>query len=204
MTDDGSEPKRRVGYKTPPAREIGKKAAQAKVVACSKASSATRHKVFAERYLVNGNNATEAAKFSGYSERTAHAQGYRLLQMESVKTILGNRAESLLRAAELTTERWAKEMAAIGHFDPGELYDADGNLIPIYKLPEHVRRAIGTVKIERRFEGRGEDRTEVVTQEVRPCDKNTALANIGKHLGMFEQDNRQKAQNIRVLVQLVG
>jgi phage terminase small subunit len=152
----------------------------------SKAAVAQRKKLFIERYLVNGNNATEAAKFAGFSDKVACQQGFRLLQREDVKALLGRRAEEIVQDVQLTTERWAKEMACIGHFDPGELYDADGNLIPIHKLPEHVRRAISSVEIESRREGRGEDAVTVQTSKIKLWDKNTALANVGKHLGAFE------------------
>ena len=46
------------------------------------------------------------------------------------ETMLGERANKVVVEAQLTTERWAKDMAAIGHVDPGDLYDDAGNLIP--------------------------------------------------------------------------
>lgn len=170
----------------------------------SKETALIRQKLFVERWLTNGNNATEAAAYAGFSEASAHVRGCELLARDDVKAMIGARAERLVRTAELSTERWAKEMAAIGHFDPGELYDVDGNLIPIYQLPEHVRRAIASVKRERRTEGKGETVATVTTEEVKLHDKNTALANIGKHLGVFAEDNRQLNRPIQVLVQLMG
>lgn len=158
----------------------------------SRAAVAKRRKMFVERYLVNGNNATEAAKFVGFSDKTATQEGHRMLHRPEIAALLAKRAERVVEIAQLTTERWAREMAAIGHFDPGELYDEAGNLIPIHLLPEHVRRAIAGVKL-----------TSGGT-EYKFCDKNPALANIGKHLGMFESDNRQRASAIQVNVILRG
>lgn len=158
----------------------------------SKASATARRKLFVERYLVNGSNASDAAKFAGFSEHTAGSQGQRLLKHPETQALLGSRAGQALVEAQLTTERWAKEMACIGHFDPRDLYDAAGNLIPIHLLPEHVARAIAGVK-------EGDE-----GPEYKFWDKNAALANIGKHLGMFEQDNRQRTNAIQVNVQLLG
>ncbi len=173
-------------------------------VGTSKVSSVLRRKLFAERYLTNGRNGSEAAIYVGAPVANAGSQAYRWLQHPDVKALVEERTADVVEQAVLNTDRWAKEMAAIGHFDMGELYDDDGALIPVHKLPEHVRRGLGSVKIERRFEGKGEDRVEVITQEVKPCDKNAALANIGRHLGAFDKDNAQKVTAIQVNVNLLG
>lgn len=184
----------------------GKPAAVAHVRAShSQESVDTRRKVFVERWLVNGNNATEAAKWAGFSAATASAKGHTMLQDPRVKELIGDRAKQVLHDATLSTERWAREMAAIGHFDPGSMYDADGNLTPLHLLPEHVRRGISSVDVRELHAGKGEDRVVIGRQtKVQMHDKNTALANIGKHLGVFEQDNRQRVNAIQVNVVLKG
>lgn len=166
----------------------------AKIVKASSSvvSAARRRSLFAERYLVNGNNATDAATFAGLSAKTAYSSGQRLLNHPEVKALVAGRTAQVMVDAQLTTERWAKEMACIAHFDPSELYDKAGDLIPIHKLPEHVRRAISSVERDK------------YGTKVKTWDKNAALANVGKHLGMFERDNHQKSEGIKVLVQLLG
>lgn len=173
-------------------------------VAKRQAAAAIRRKVFAERWLVNGNNASEAAIHAGWSAKTSRSTGSQILKEPDVQAIIGTRIDKVLHEAELTTERWAKEMACIGHFDPGELYDENDNLIPLNKLPEHVRRAIGSIDIDQRYEGKGDDARLVTTTKIKPWDKNQALANIGKHLGVFEKDNQQKVEPIHVTVTFVG
>ena len=163
-----------------------------------------RRKAFVERYLVNGYNASEAAAFVGFSAATAGTKGCQLLAEPWVKEQVRTRMQAVVTKAELTTERWAKEMAAIAHFDPGELYDETGQLIPLWELPEHVRRAISAVDVERRREGKGEDAQVVETTKIKTHDKNTALANVGKHLGMFAEDNHQRTTAIQVNIQLLG
>ena len=173
-----------------------------KIIASSSMESAARRRiVFVERYLVNGNNATEAATFAGYSARTAYQQGSVLLRHPDVVARLGNRLNEVVEQAILSTDRWAKEMAAIGHLDPGEFFDDSGALIPIKQLPEHVRRAIGSIEHATEVDKEGN-----VTHhtKIKPNDKNTALANIGRHLGVFDEDNRQRNQPIQIAIQLVG
>ncbi len=159
-----------------------------------------RHELFIETYLVNGGNATKAAIAAGYAAKGASRTGWRLLRTPEIAKRCTVRAEKALFDAGLTTERWAKEMACIAHFDPGELYDAAGNVIPVHLLPEHVRRAIASVEIETTGK-----RVLTTTTKIKPCDKNTALANVGRNLGAFEEDNRQNAREpIHVTITLVG
>lgn len=170
----------------------------------SKHGAEIRRKLFVERWLSNGNNGAEAAIYAGFSEKGARVRASEMLADPVVQDMLASRKERLVRTAELSSERWAKEMAAIGHFDPRELYDEVGNLIPVHMLPEHVARAISSVKREQRTSGKGEDRETVITEEVKLNDKNAALANIGRHLGMFEKDNRQNITAIQFNVRLLG
>lgn len=160
----------------------------------SSVAKVLRRKVFFDAYQTNGNNATQAAITAGASPKSAHVMGCRWLKEIKLSGKLVKAAEKVAFDSGLSVERWAKEMACIGHLDPAELYDADGNLIPIHELPEHVRRAIASVKP-------GNDKGG---PEVKLWDKNAALLNIGKHLGVFEQDNRQRTNAIQVNVQLLG
>lgn len=156
---------------------------------------------------MNGNNRTEAAIFAGYAKKHAAVAAHRLFNRPEVMAMIADRAEQVVLDAQLSTERWSKEMACIGHFDPRELYDKDGNLIPIHLLPEHVARAIAAVEVERETVRDKKGAIKTVTDDtvkMKFWDKNAALANIGKHLGLFEQDNRQRTNPIQVVVQLVG
>lgn len=169
----------------------------------SKAAAEIRYQAFVDRYLVNGNNACEAARHAGYAEGTAK-HGIKLMRNPRIVELLGHRAARVANKAGLSAEKWAAEIAAISHFDPGELYDAQGCLIPLPQLPEHVRRAIGSIDIETRMVGKGEDAVPVTTTRIKPCDKNSALDKYGKHLGLFEKDHSQSRPDIKVLIQLLG
>lgn len=163
-----------------------------------------RYDLFVEAFLRNGRNQTQAAITAGYAPDSAKVKGSQLLKVPYVAGRVAERTENIVAEAVLTTDRWAKEMAAIAYFDPAKLYDEQGNLIPIHQLPAEVRAAISSIDVERRMEGKGADAVPVDHTKVRVWDKNTALSNVGKHLGMFERDNRQKTGDIKVLVQLVG
>lgn len=166
----------------------------------SKESAVVRRRLFAEQYMVNGRNGKQAAIYVGSPEANAGSQAHKWLQHPDVIAIIETRTASVVEQATLNTERWAKEMAAIGHFDPGELYDEDGELIPVHELPEHVRRAIASVEHETRMEGKGAERVAVTTRKIKFNDKNAALTNIGRHLGAFDKDNAQRITAVQVNV----
>ena len=90
-----------------------------------------------------------------------------------------------LIAFDTTTERILQELARVGMSDPGEMFDAEGNLLPIHELPEHVRRAIATVKVTRTTRGRGNDAATEVGTEVKFWPKVEALRLMGTYRRML-------------------
>jgi phage terminase small subunit len=72
---------------------------------------------FVQQYLVDL-NATQAAIRAGYSARTADVIGHQLLSKTWVSEAIRAGAAQLAEKVELTKERIARELAAIG-FAPG-------------------------------------------------------------------------------------
>lgn len=64
------------------------------------------------------------------------------------------------RKLDVSVERIAVELARIGFFDPRDLFDDDGEPLPISELSEDAARAIAGLDVEDVFEGRGEDRMQ--------------------------------------------
>lgn len=60
---------------------------------------------FIEAYITNGNNATQAAISAGYSERSAGANGNRMLKNAEIKNAIEERQRELYKANQLTTDQ---------------------------------------------------------------------------------------------------
>ncbi len=73
---------------------------------------------FVEEYLVDG-NATRAALAAGYSPRTAHSQGHRLLKNVLVAAALEQRQGERAKRAEITADEILMELVRLG-FDMEE------------------------------------------------------------------------------------
>lgn len=148
-----------------------------------------RRKLFVEAYLTNGGNAGEAARAAGYSAKTSHAAGSRLLKHVEVLTALQQRRKVVLEKFELTTERTLREIARLAYSDPRKFYNADGTLKQIHELDDDTAATIASVELD---EIKAEGVVIGITRKVKQWDKNAALEKAMKHLGEYEADNRQR------------
>jgi phage terminase small subunit len=162
----------------------------------AKRASARSHVLFAEAYMANGQNATQAALKAGYSLSRPDAAGQRLLLRADVQALIAERAKRVSDLAEMNTASWAKQLRAVAFSDVGDLFGADGKLLSVAALPPHVRHAIASIKVNETREGR--------IVEYKFWNKNQALETVARHLGLFERDNAQLRPDVRVNVVLVG
>lgn len=158
----------------------------------SEASALERYKLFAEGWLANGGNATQAAKDAGYSAKTAYSQGQRLLKHVDVVRLIREGQARLRGKFELQTEAVLAELAKLTFSDARDLYDFDGNLKPIHLWPDHAAAAVSTIKPTR------------WGIEVKCWNKSAAVSDSMKHLGLFEKDNRQKVDPVAQLMQHIA
>jgi len=128
-------------------------------------------------------NATQAAIRAGYSAKTAASQGQRLLKSAVVGEAIRKSHIKLFKKTEASTERLLKELAAIAFLDPGQFFDAHGNLLRIDAMPEEATRALRYLKVKELF--------DPVTGEPigRRCNlvfhsKIAALKTLARYLGM--------------------
>lgn len=165
---------------------------------------------FVQEYLMHG-NATKAALAAGYSPKTAANIGNENLKKPHIASFLAQKTaviakaqDERLEAMELTKERVERETARLAFFDPRKLVDAQGAPIPLHLLDTDTAAAIEGVDINELYEGDGDSRKVVRrTYKFKVSGKNPALERASKILGMFEEDNRQKADPlVSLLTQL--
>jgi phage terminase small subunit len=151
-----------------------------------------KQRAFVREYRVD-RNATQAAVRAGYSAKTAKQIGSRLLTNVDIAREI-ERAEAKAAAkVELTVERTLQEIARIAFQDPRKLYREDGSQRPIHELDDDTAAAVASV--EYGAEG---------ARRVKTWDKNAALEKAMKHLGLFERDNMQQRDDIKVEIALIN
>jgi phage terminase small subunit len=153
-----------------------------------------RRKLFVEAYLTNGGNASQAAVAAGFSGKTASAAGSRLLKHVEVLTMLQQRRKVVIEKMELTTERTLREIARLAYVDPRKFFHADGSPKEITELDDDTAAALAGMEVTEEWAGSGKDRVKIgVTKKYKLADKNAALEKAMKHLGQYEQDNKQRS-----------
>lgn len=150
----------------------------------------SKQQAFVNEYLVDL-NATQAAMRAGYSKRTAQWQGPQLLRKTHVAAAISEAKARRAARVEITQDRVLEEIARLALFDIRKLVNDDGTPRPLQELDDDTAAAIGGIDIAR------VGNAEVGVGEVlkfKLIDKARALEMLGKHLGIFEKDNKQKGQ----------
>jgi phage terminase small subunit len=153
---------------------------------------------FVDEYLIDL-NATQAAIRAGYSERTANEQGSRLLANVSVAAAIAERRQKLAEKAGVTQERIVAELARIGFADIRKAIKWNGHLIREEDTPDggdvlvikETRNNLVSLVDSEELDDDTAAAVSAVTQNaqggvsLKMHDKQAALVNLGKHLGMF-------------------
>lgn len=154
----------------------------------------TKQLIFCKEYLVDM-NATRAIIKAGYSKKSAETQGSRMLRNVKVDTYIKQMTKVRTEKLDITAERVLEELAHIAFFDIRNIFDGN-SLKQVSDLDDKTARAISGIK-SRIEKTDGENFAEVV--EVKSNDKLKALDMLSKHLGLYENDNKQKETSVVIV-----
>ena len=160
-----------------------------------------KQKLFVEEYLIDL-NASAAARRAKYSPRTAFRIGQENLQKPAIQAAIQLRMADREKRTEISQDRVLQEYARIAFLDPRQLVDENGTLLPLHKLSGDVAAAIAGLDAKRMAGEDGDYGDSFEILKYKFVDKRASLADVAKHLGMFERDNLQKGnQEIIVTVE---
>ncbi|MDP9572400.1 UNVERIFIED_ORG: phage terminase small subunit [Agrobacterium larrymoorei] len=148
---------------------------------------------FVEEYLKDL-NATKAAIRAGYSEKTAHSQGPRLLENVGIATAIEKAKAQRSERTQIDADWLLKRLADEAVADIADLYDENGGLKPVDQWPLIWRQGlVSGIEVEELFDGRGEDREHIGrVRKVKLSDRIKRLELIGKHVDV--QAFREKVE----------
>lgn len=139
-------------------------------------------------------NGTRALMEAGYSRSTAVSQG--IFRYETVKRYVSLTKKINEISIGVTAEFVLEEFVKLAKISISDLYDEDGNIIPPHLLAPNVAAAVSEIKERSWTEGEGKSAKLVKEVTYKLYSKLVALDALGRHVGLFEKDNRQKAQPV--------
>lgn len=101
---------------------------------------------------------------------------------------------------KITIDELVQDLAGMVRFDIADMYDEDGNMLPIKQMPLPVRQMIQQLETDEIYVTI-DGKKEVIghTKKVRTIPKLDAVEKLMKHLGGYEKDNFQKKAEINVV-----
>lgn len=148
---------------------------------------------FVDEYLIDL-NATQAAIRAGYSIRNAENIACNLLKKNQVAEAVAQAKAKRSRRTGINADRVVRELARLAFLDPFQLVDFQtGEVKP--DASEDDRAALAGVKVK--------DSDKGIEREIKLADKLKALELLGKHLGLFDQQDNSGANAIAEFLRAV-
>lgn len=144
--------------------------------------------------FIKDGNATRASRACGSSEASAAVDGARMLRNAKVSAAIAAWRARQIDKMEITAERVLQELYKLATYDAGNLYDQDGNRIPVHLLDDVTRAAVCDVEDETTEATKLEARTDVAPemlrtvrrkQRIRMAEKGQNLERLGKYFKLF-------------------
>lgn len=155
-------------------------------------------KRFCEEYIKDLNG-TQAAIRAGYSVKTANEQASQILARLSVQNFISELKQSLSNKNEGLAQQVIDELKKLGFANIQDYIDPENEIKDLTKITRDKAAAVESIKkTVTEFSGGGESAGKKTSIQFKLYDKISALEKLGRHLGIFELDNQQKAPVINV------
>jgi phage terminase small subunit len=139
-------------------------------------------------------NATRAGKAAGYKGVGIAAQMSKLLTQVNIIQRISQLREKAAEKATTSAAEVIAELVALGFWNVNDFVNPDNTIKKLHDIDRSKTKAVVGIKVTERTFGSAESPIKEVSTELKLVDKKSALVDLGRHLGIFEKDNRQKAQ----------
>ena len=153
---------------------------------------------FVREYLKD-RNATQAAIRSGYSRKTANRIASRLLSKVDVWDAFRAGEAKEQAADEAYIRRLRRENRRIALFDPKDLFDAEGNILPLPDWPPDARACIAGVELILKNAKAGDGIIDEVLK-LKFWNKNDAIKLDYEAYGLTDGEGGEKAPDVPAFI----
>lgn len=156
-----------------------------------------KEELFCQHYIKLLNK-TKAAIKAGYSKRCAKEIGYENFTKPHIKYRIAQIQEEIREELGIDSHSVISELAALTYWTIKD-FVKEGNVIKdISRMNKTKLKPVTGIKVKETFTTIGGVTTKEVTTEIKMVDKRAAVIDLGRHLGIFEKDNNQRATKIKV------
>ena len=160
-----------------------------------------KYKRVVDEWFINGFNGVRAYQkvYPKAKAKTADKRFRTLTEIDRVKEYISKKREKARETLEITHETVLKELAnwAFSDFTQTMLLSP----AQIKELPEDIRKLITKHRYIKRTSGKRKKVTEEII-ELTFVSKERAMEMINRHLGFYEEDNRQNNPSIQEILLL--
>ena len=134
----------------------------------------------AQAYAATGNvnRAMKAAEEAGL-----YAPGGARDRFESAPVV--QRVQEIIRTkfaeSGISSQRTMIELARVAYSSAKDMFDENGDLLPVHKMSDDTAASIASIDVETRWEGKGDNAVPVIVRKYRRADKMAALGILAKH-----------------------
>lgn len=136
-----------------------------------------------QHYCANNGNSRQAWIAAGYNV-SGGVRARRLLDDPEVANRIREVLGEVLSSVKMDAVRIKQLLTQAATFDPRDIYDDEGNLLPVHKWPDEIAQCVQSVDVEvtrSRSKDDPDEVEEVVVKKVRFIDRGAAQALLARH-----------------------
>ena len=154
-------------------------------------------KIFADEWLIdrNGTRAYRIAYKGVKTDEVAASIASVTLRIPKVAEYIDKKLDKMSAKAEINQEWVLERMKRLSDYRVDDFFDDKGDMKPLSEIPKDKLYAVCGFKVIKKIltQKDSTDIEKTIMREFKLPDKRAVLDSIGRHLGMFEKDNLQKA-----------
>lgn len=135
-------------------------------------------------------NIAKSARAAGYSIKTAREIGRHTLAKVDIQARIKEIQKELEEQTGITAHSIIMELAALSYWNIKDFIQDDNVIKDLSKMNKSKLKPIVGVKVKRTVTTVNDATIEDVTTELKMVDKKSALTDLGRHLGIFNEDNK--------------
>lgn len=152
---------------------------------------------FCQEYIIDLNG-TQAAIRAGYSKKTAYSISEENLRKPEIKTRIEELQAELRERNKLKADDVIQELRALAFWNIKDFITTNNQVNDLSTMEREALKPVAGIKVKKEIRTIGEMELTEITTELKLTDKRAALVDLGRHLGIFKEDNEQKVVKIKV------